>query len=127
MTYQIYYIPKDMEDNGRGSTMFDIEYYLTQSPREKDKWYTEVKSLPIVGGIVHFLHDHSQDPSFNWMLFSTDATEIEELRGLLYESYDNSPKNDSEARHFHYHVFGEVIKEKIYHFAEKYGLFVNVD
>lgn len=127
MTYQIYYMPKDMEDNGRGFTMFDIEYYEVQSPHEKDKWYSEIHSSPIVEGIVSFLKDRSQDTSFNWSQFSTDATEIDELRGLLFERYNNLPKNVIESTHFHYHVFGEVIKEKIYHFAEKYGLFVNVD
>ena len=39
MTYQIYYIPKGEQNNNRGYTLFDIEYYQKQSDRSKD-WYS---------------------------------------------------------------------------------------
>ena len=53
--------------------------------------------------------------------------EIQEIRGLLYERYNNKPKIYDEARVFHYKVFGKILKEKIEAFANKYNLHINID
>jgi hypothetical protein len=134
MTYQIYYIPKGEENNSRGYTLFDIEYYQKQSDKIKvcyseitKDWYSEIHCLPVVEGIAYFLKDAFSDKDFIFEDFVKEAGEIQEIRGLLYERYDNKPKPSTDANHFHYHVFGKVLKEKIEKFANKYGLFVNID
>ena len=126
MTYQIYYIPKGEENNSRGYTLFDIEYYKKQSDKTKD-WYSEIHCLPIVEGIAYFLKDTLNSKDFIFEDFVKESDEIQEIRGLLYERYDNKPKPNIDANHFHYHVFGQILKEKIDKFANKYGLFVNTD
>ena len=126
MTYQIYYISKDEQNNSRGYTLFDIEYYQKQSEILKD-WYSEIHCLPIVEGIAHFLKDNINNKDFPFEEFVKDADEIQDIRGLLYERYDNKPKSHTDANHFHYHVFGKTLKEKIDKFANKYGLSINID
>ena len=123
MTYQIYYNP----NGGRGYTLFDIEYYMQQSDISKDWWYSEIHCLPCVDGISYFLKDALSNKDFKFEEFVKDAYEIQEIRGLLYERYDNKPKPRTDANHFHYHIFGKGLKEKIYKFANKYKLFVNED
>ena len=126
MTYQIYYIPKVEKDNGRGHVLFDIEYYLTHS-EGSDKLYSELHCLPIVEGISYFLRDAFNRKDFIFEDFVKDSDEIQEIRGLLYESYDNKPKTMDDARQFHYHVFGKTLKDKIEKYADKYGLYINID
>ena len=126
MVYQIYYIPKGEQNNSRGYTLFDIEYYLEQSDRSKD-WYSEIRCLPIVKGIAYFLKDAFSSKGFMFEAFVKEANEVQEIRGLLYERYGNKPKSHTDAFHFHHHIFGKVLKEMINTFANKYGLFVNVD
>jgi hypothetical protein len=126
MTYQIYYTPKGEENNSRGYTLFDIEYYQKQSDKTKD-WYSEISCLPVVEGIAHFLKDSLSNKDFMFENFVKESYEIQEIRGLLYERYDNRPKPSIDADHFHYHIFGKVLKEKIYEFSNKYGLYVNID
>ncbi len=126
MTYQIYYTPKGEENNSRGYTLFDIEYYQKQSDKTKD-WYSEISCLPVVEGIAHFLKDSLSNKDFMFENFVKESYEIQEIRGLLYERYDNRPKPSIDAEHFHYHIFGKVLKEKIYEFSNKYGLYVNID
>lgn len=126
MVYQIYYIPRGEQNNSRGYTLFDIEYYQNQSDITKD-WYSEIHCLPMVEGIARFLKDALNNKDFIFEDFVKDADEIQEIRGLLYERYDNKPKPSIDAHHFHYHIFGKVLKEKIYEFSNKYGLYVNID
>lgn len=126
MTYKIYYNPKGEQNNRRGYTLFDIEYYLEQSDKSKD-WYSEIHCLPVVEGISYFLKDAFNNKDFIFEDFVKEADEIQEIRGLLYEYYDNRPKSHTDARNFHYHIFGEVLKEMVNTFANKYGLFVNID
>ena len=54
MTYQIYYISKGEKNNNnnRGYTLFDIEYFQKQSDKTKDL-YSEIHCLPVVEGIAH--------------------------------------------------------------------------
>lgn len=126
MTYQIYYISKGEENNTRGYTLFDIEYYQKQSDKTKDL-YSEIHCLPVVEGIAYFLKDVLNSKDFSFEDFVKESGEIQEIRGLLYERYDNKPKPSADANHFHYHVFGKTLEEKIDKFASKYGLFVNID
>ena len=118
MTYQIYYIPKGEQNNSRGYTLFDIEYYQNQSDNSKD-WYSEIHCLPVVEGIAYFLKDAHNNKEFVFEDFVKESDEIQEIRGLLFERYDNKPKPSIDAQHFHYHVFGKILKEKIYEFANK--------
>ena len=127
MTYQIYYMPKDFTRNSRGYVMFDIEYYREQS-QTKDKWFSEIRCLPCVEGLTHFLKDKfNEDINFDIEEFSNSAIEIQEVRGLLYERFNNTPRENKEANHFHYHVFGETLEKLLNNFADKYGLYINKD
>lgn len=126
MTYQIYYIPKGEQNNSRGYTLFDIEYYQKQSNNSK-YWYSEISCLPIVEGIAYFLKDVLNNKDFIFEDFVKESDEIQEIRGLLYERYNNKPKSHTDAHHFHYHIFGKVLKEKVDTFCNKYGLYVNID
>ena len=56
MIYQIYYMPKGEQNNSRGYTLFDIDYYQKQSNNSKD-WFSEIHCLPVVEGIAYFLKD----------------------------------------------------------------------
>lgn len=127
MTYQIYYKPETSAENSRGYVMFDIEYY--QRPSEtKDKWFSEIRCLPCVEGLTHFLKDKfNENINFDIEEFIKEGTEIQELRGLLYEMFNNKPKENKEANHFHYHVFGETLEKLLNNFADKYGLYINKD
>lgn len=126
MTYQIYYIPKGEQSNSRGYTLFDIEYYQQKSDKS-DEWFSEIDCLPVCEGIAHFMKDTFMNKNSNFENFVKDADKIQEIRGLLYERYNNKPKPSKEANHFHYHIFGKVLEEMINEFSNKYGLFVNVD
>lgn len=126
MTYQIYYIPKGEQNNSRGYILFDIEYYQKKSDISKDL-YSEIKCLPVVEGIAYFIKDSFNNKDFMIEDFVKDADEIQEIRGLLYERYNNKPKSNTDAHHFHYHIFGKALKEIVDKFADKYGLFVNID
>ena len=106
--------------------MFDIECYQEQSDRSKD-WYSEIYCLPVVEGIAYFLKDAFNNKDFIFEDFLKESGEIQEIRGLLHERYDNRPKPLMEAQHFHYHVFGKTLKEKIDKFTDKYGLLLNID
>ena len=127
MTYQIYYKPETSAENSRGYVMFDIEYYRKQS-QLKYKWFSDISCLPCVEGLTHFLKDKfNEDINFDIEEFIKEGTEIQELRGLLYERFNNKPKENKEANHFHYHVFGETLEKLLNNFADKYGLYINKD
>ena len=127
MVYQIYFLSKDEKQSGRGTTMFDIEYYMKKNEIDGSTWYSEVHCLPCVDGLTHFLKEQRANDEFDYDEFIKNGMEIQEIRGLLYETYDNKPKVYKEANYFHYHVFGEILEKKIHAFADKYGLFINVD
>lgn len=127
MTYQIYYKPETSAENSRGYVMFDIEYYRKQS-QIKDKWFSDISCLPCVEGLTHFLKDKfNEDINFDIEEFTKYAIEIQEVRGLLYERFNNAPKENKEANHFHYHIFGETLEKLLNNFADKYGLYINKD
>ena len=127
MTYQIYYKPETSAENSRGYVMFDIEYYREQS-QTKDKWFSEIRCLPCVEGLTHFLKDKfNEDINFDIEEFTNAAIEIQEVRGLLYERFNNKPKEDEESREFHYHIFGKVLEKLLNDFANKYKLYINKD
>ena len=127
MTYQIYYKPETSAENSRGYVMFDIEYYRKQS-QIKYKWFSDISCLPCVEGLTHFLKDKiNEDINFDIEEFTKSAIEIQEVRGLLYERFNNTPKENKEANHFHYHVFGETLEKLLNNFADKYGLYINKD
>lgn len=130
MTYNVYYVPKGLEwkKDTRGYCLFDIEYYLNKS--DEERWNSEIHCLPIVDGIAHFVKDiFSEDGEkvFDFDDFLNDAKDIQEIRGLLYERYNNKPKSYTDARQFHYHVFGKVLREKLDDLCKKYKLFLNID
>lgn len=127
MVYQIYYTPKDSKNNDRGNVMFDIEYYLSKSKVKNDYWFSELSCLPCVKGMVSFLKDKRNDENFNYDEFVELAEEIQEIRGLLYERYNNRPKPYDEANEFYYKVFGKILEEKLEAFANKYNLYINID
>ena len=127
MTYQIYYKPENSAENSRGYVMFDIEYYREQS-QTKDKWFSEIRCLPCVEGITYFLKDKFHDDiNFDIEEFTKAAIEIQEVRGLLYERFNNKPKENKESNDFHYRVFGETLEKLLNNFADKYGLYINKD
>ena len=118
MTYRIEYTSKE---DGKTYTLFDIEYYQEKSDYGKGGWISEIDSLPIVEGITMFLSENLNGDGFDKGQFIKDADEIQEVRGLLYERYNNKPKDDADARHFHYHVFGKVLEELLEGFSKKYA------
>lgn len=127
MTYQIYYKPENSDENNRGYVMFDIEYYRKQS-QTKDKWFSEISCLPCVDGITYFLKDKfHEDINFDYKKFIEDSFIIQEIRGLLYERFDNKPKEDEESNDFHYHVFGDKLEEILRKYCDKYQLYINRD
>ena len=125
MTYQIYYTTKE-EKNSREYLLFDIEYYLKKVDNSEG-WYSEISCLPIVEGISYFIKESLNNKDFNLNEFIDDATGIQEIRGLLYERYDNKPKPKSEASNFHYKIFGKILEGMLNDFANKYGLYINRD
>ena len=122
MTYQLYYTAKD----GRDYVLFDIEYYLKKVDNSEG-WYSEISLLPIVKGIYHFIKESNENKDLNLDEFVNDATDIQEIRGLLYERYNNKPKPKSEASNFHYKIFVKILEGMLNDFANKYGLYINRD
>lgn len=125
MVYQIYYMPKPNEEPDNYYVLFDIEYYMEQT--NDHKWYSELHCLPIVEGLTRFLEKHLKQEDIDVEQFIKDSNEIEELRGLLYERYNNKPKSMEEAHIFHYKTFWNVLDKIIRDFAKKYDLYLNID
>lgn len=126
MVYQIIYTEKD-KPNSRGVCMFDIEYFQKKCDGgvNKGKWYSEIHCLPCIDGLTYFLKDNINDIDIDE--FVNDATEIQEIRGLLYERHDNRPREHEYADEFHYHTFRNEIEEMFDKFNKKYGTWLNVD
>lgn len=94
---------------------------------EINNWISEIRCLTCIKGVTKFLKDKLNDKDFNCDEFVTLGEEIEKIRGLLYERYNNKPKKYSAAKEFHYKVFGKVVEEKIEAFVRKYDLHINRD
>jgi hypothetical protein len=108
--------------------MVDIEYYLKQSEKDYSKWRSELDRLPMVKGLTLFLKDNLGKESFDYKQFVSDAEKIQELRGLLYEHFDNTWRPIDEASKSYYNeIFYGTIKEKIESFARKDSLKVDKD
>ena len=122
MIYQIYYSPNG--EKNRGYVLFDIEYYLKKLNNSKE-WQSEIHCLPLIKGISYFIKEFIKDKYFNE--FIKDATDIQEIRSLLYEQYNNKPKSKSEASNFHYKIFGKFLEGMLNDFANKYGLYIDRD
>ena len=127
MTYQIYWEPKDVENDAKRYVLFEIEFYRKNADTSFD-WISEIHCLPIVKGISNFLKDKLSSNDFVFEEFVNDASEIQEIRRMLYEAdFDNSPKPQREAYLWHYNIFGKALEKKISEFAKKYGLLINRD
>lgn len=123
----IYYIRYNKEDEKY--TMFDIEYYLKEFNSEKKEWLSEIHVSIIPNGYTRFLADKLREEAFdtfNLEYFIQDVNKIDNLRGLLYECYDNRPRSFSDAKVFQ-REFGEKIKKILTEFVEKYNLSLEVD
>lgn len=121
MTYRIYYTPNESSENNKCFCLFEIEYNRKQA-ENKELWYSEIDCLPIVEGIVHFLKDKRERQDFDYEKFIEEANIIQEIRGLLYESFNNEPKPNDASTQFHYHIFKKVIEEIFDEFAFRYDL-----
>jgi hypothetical protein len=123
----IYYIKYNA--NGELYTMFDIEYYLKEFNSEKAEMLSEIHVSIIPNGYTHFVADKLREEafeSFNLEDFIKDVNKINNLRGLLYEWYDNRPRQLSDAKIFH-NEFGDKFKKILTEFVEKYNLSLEVD
>ena len=125
MTYQIIYnSPRD----NKKYCLFDIEFYQVHPESYKDKWVSEIHCTTIVEGLVMFIKDMIQTKEkFDCATFIEDATQIQEVRGLLYERLDNKPRADKEFYEFHHHVVAERLKLLFDSFCKIYGCTLNVD
>lgn len=130
MIYYLKYTPKGQQ-NSRGVVVFDIEYYKERSDKDEDLWNSEISCLPCVDGLTIFLKDKFNEPEFDVKQFIKDATEIQEVRGLLYENnwegQSNRPKPAEDANNFHYNIFGKVIENLFEDFTKKYGMWISRD
>lgn len=86
-----------------------------------------MQCLPCVKGLSYFLKDKLGEDGFDFQTFVNDGIEIQEIRTVLYEQYDNNPKAGEEADNFHYRVFGKLLKEKLKNFCNKYNCWLNID
>lgn len=125
MTYYIRYYNRQEIDN-RCYNVFDIEYYMKDW---YDKWHSDLHSNICADGFAYFLRDRFADKTFNIEEFVNNASEIENVRELLYNGFgiDNSPKKLEDAEEFHYHTFRMILEEKLNTFAKKYDLVVVKD
>lgn len=125
MIYQIIY--KSPNDN-KEYCMFDIEYYKDHPEYCKDKWISEIRCTTIVEGLVMFVRDMIQaKENFDCATFIEDAAQLQEVRGLLFEKFDNKPRTDRESDVFHYHIFAKSLRLLLDAFCDKYGCRLNVD
>lgn len=127
MTFQISY--KSSLD-GKEMLMFDIEYWLTQIDLDEVKWFSDISCLPIVSGLTYFLKDklsEGEKSTFSYQDFIKDATEIQEIRGFLFEKNGNAPKQREIASEFHYRTFYDKIYDLFSDFCQKYGLSLSID
>lgn len=128
MTYQINYLD---EKTNKWFCIFDIEYWEKQSEKNKDLWFSEIHVHHCLDGFSKFLFNEIykkyEDNEKKLKEFLNDTREIEELRGYLFERYNNQPKPSKEASNFHYHVFGEALEKILNSYIQRYGLSLNID
>ena len=128
----VYFIKYTLQDN-TDVLLFDIDYYLkededTNASQWNDRqWFSEINPISCIGGITHFLKEKFQEPNFDCEDFINDAHQIEELRGLLYETYNNQPKSYEDAQQFHYNIFGVKLKQILNDFCDKWGFYLDID
>ena len=113
MTYNICYKPKGSE---KEYVMFDIEYYMNFFDEENKLWNSELHSLACVEGLTHFLKE-IKNLGFDYEKFIERAKEIEEMRMILHEYFDNKPREYEDAHYFHYNVFKPLLDQKLRDFT----------
>ena len=107
------------------SPLFDIEFF--QNKVGDNAWSSELHVLPCVEGITRFLQSKRNDDKFNYDEFISDAYEIQELRGWLYERDGNKVTTLEENDKLHYKKRLPYLKDIFKIFANKYGLYVSED
>lgn len=128
----VYYVQYTLQDN-TDVILFDIEYYLKEGENTNANqwnnrlWFSEIKPVSVIGGITRFLKEKFQEPNFDSEDFIKDAHQIEELRCLLYETYDNKPKSHEDSEQSHYNVFMPKLKQILEGFCNKWGFYLNID
>lgn len=111
-------------------TLFDIEWYMAldeTKKSDKDRWYSEMDVCVCVKGVTKFLMDNFYNSRFNADEFAKDSEQIQELRGWLWETHNNSLCDLHTCENRHYHVFKPELDEIIKTYCDKYGFSINVD
>lgn len=116
MTYNICYKPKGSE---KEYVMFDIDYYMNFFDEENKLWNSEVHCWTSVEGLTHFLKD-KENTGFDYDNFIKKAKEIQELRMILHEHFNNKPTNYEDAKYFNYYIFKPVLDQKLREFTMVY-------
>lgn len=118
----------------REYTLFDIEWYMALDETKKsneDRWYSEMDVCVCVRGISKFLRNRLIDEcvygGFDLDEFIEDSEQIQELRGWLWETHDNSLCDMDACSNRHYHVFQPELYDIIDKYCEKYGFYKNID
>ena len=109
--------------------MFDIEVFLKKCDdgRNKELWYSEIKSRPVTRGISQYIFDKVKDEE-TLKQFQDDCHLIEELRGWLWEEHGNRYLPMKEASDRHYSEIVAHVKNVLKEFCDKYDeLFINED
>ena len=121
MVYQIYF-----GDGADYTVLFDIEVYLNKEDRIGGDWQSEIISSAFGSAFIKYFRNEVKGDLPEEMI--ADSKELEELRGWLYERADfvNTPLSMELASQRHKKVI-KYVEEKVYAFAEKYHLYVNVD
>ena len=107
------------------SPLFDIEFF--QNKVGDNAWSSELHVLPCVEGITRFLQSKRNDDKFNYDEFISDAYEIQELRGWLYERDGNKVTTLEENNKLHYKKRLPYLRDIFKIFANKYGLYISED
>lgn len=111
--------------NSKRYEMFDIECYPTSFNEKSKEYICELDTVIIPIGYNYFLEDNISKDDFDIEEFTKDATELNELRGLLYE-LDNHPRSIDEIKIF-YNEFEKTINHIIKRFVNKYNLILELD
>lgn len=86
---------------------------------EKNGRYIDSHSRFFVSAFVDFMLANIEKGDFNVEEFKKDCSEIEELRGWIWEAEGN--------HHRQLYAWQDYLEKKIYNFSNKYGLSVNED
>lgn len=123
MTYQISYISKE-DKNNREHILFDIEYYLVKNDNS-EQVHSEIHCLPIVDGISTFIKESLNNKNFNFDEFIKDATDIQEIRGLLPKIFGDGSKPKTSIYIFLHREFEKRLDEMLCYFCDKYNLYIS--